>query len=65
MRKIRQKRYLWNVLIVALSAAVVLAGCGGETPREGPISLTYATFSPDFEMEQWIAEWNRSQDDIE
>ena len=62
MRKIRKKRYLWNVLILAVSAAVILAGCGGETPREGPISLTYATFSPDFEMEQWIAEWNRSQD---
>ncbi len=62
MRKIQKIRYSWNVLIIAASVMAVLAGCGGEKPQEGPILLTYATFSPDFEMEQWIAEWNQSQD---
>ncbi len=58
----------WKVPILTWLAAVVLvavfslAGCGEKEEETGPVTLTYATFYLDFEMEQWIGEWNQSQD---
>ncbi len=49
--------------VAAALAAAALAGCGREEIREGTVVLTYATFSLDFEMEEWIGQWNQSQDD--
>lgn len=44
-----------------LMAAFLLTGCGkGEEP--GPIILTYGTFNLDFEIADWIEEWNQSQE---
>ncbi len=62
MFQIRKKLLFRKKAIVMALAIAVLSGCGQDQQREGPITLTYATFALDFEMEQWIAQWNQSQD---
>lgn len=62
----RKSGTLWTAALAAqvLAAAVCAAvtGCGKEEVQEGPVVLTYATFSLDLEMEDWIARWNQSQE---
>lgn len=56
------RRHLRRAAVLTALAVTVLAGCGKEIPQEGPAALTYATFSLDPEMEQWISRWNQSQE---
>lgn len=55
-----------GVIVVAVISLLMvfsfLAGCGKDE-EQGPIILTYGTLNLDLEMEQWIAEWNQSQED--
>lgn len=49
-------------VISLLMAAFFLAGCGKDE-EQGPVILTYGTLNLDIEIEQWIDEWNQSQED--
>lgn len=53
---------LWKTAAMVFLAGLFLSGCGKEEVQEGPVTLTYATFSLDFEMEDWISQWNQSQE---
>ena len=58
---------LWKVTAVAVMSlfmtALFLTGCGRVKEEQGSVILTYGTFNLDFEIEQWIGEWNQSQED--
>ncbi len=53
----------WLIAASVLMAGTLFAGCGQEEVREGPVTLTYATFNLDPEMEEWIVQWNQSQEE--
>ena len=62
-RMYKLRRVIVVIVISLLITALCLTGCGKEQKEQGPIILTYATFNLDIEIEQWIAEWNQSQED--
>ena len=62
-RMYKPHRVIVVIVISLLMTALCLTGCGKEQKEQGPIILTYATFNLDIEIEQWIAEWNQSQED--
>ena len=61
-RMYKPRRVIAVAVMSLLIAAFLLAGCGRDE-EQGPIILTYGTLNLDLEIEQWIAEWNQSQED--
>ena len=60
-RMYKLRRVIAVAVISLLMAVFVLTGCGkGE--EQGPIILTYGTLNLDFEIADWIDEWNQSQE---
>ncbi len=58
----RKRRYFPKGMVMLAMAVAVFTGCGQDREGEGPVTFTYATFQLDFEMEQWIEQWNQSQE---
>ena len=62
-RMYKLRRVIAVTVISLLITALFLTGCGQEQEEQGPVVLTYGTFYLDIEIEQWISEWNQSQED--